>query len=126
MAPAGLQHALYIAVRNLRSKLRLLLPATCVVDGSLHHGIQYAVGRRHAAWPAALAPVDLPPSPSPPPFPAGISAEVFLCRRIAEETGGSYGVALHEAHAERLLLGLAPPPPTSAAFAGSDLVHSAG
>jgi hypothetical protein len=28
----------------------------------------------------------------------GVAAEVHVCRRIAQETGGSYGIALNETH----------------------------
>jgi transcription initiation factor TFIIH subunit 2 len=47
-----------------------------------------------------------------------------VCQRMAEETGGTYGIALNEAHLEELLLTHAPPPPASASSAGAELVSS--
>ena len=54
----------------------------------------------------------------------GIAAEVHVCRRMAEETGGTYGIALSEAHLEEILLAHAPPPPASASSAGAELVRA--
>jgi transcription initiation factor TFIIH subunit 2 len=51
-----------------------------------------------------------------------VAAEVYICRRIADDTGGTYGVALGEGHLRELMLALAPPPPASAALAGAELV----
>lgn len=42
----------------------------------------------------------------------GLAAEVFICKHIAQETGGKYAVALAENHLEDCLLGLVAPPPT--------------
>ncbi|KXZ56829.1 hypothetical protein GPECTOR_1g748 [Gonium pectorale] len=53
----------------------------------------------------------------------GVAAEVYVCRRIADDTGGSYGVALHEAHLEQLLMAHAHPPPASQAQARAELVR---
>ncbi|KAG2499971.1 hypothetical protein HYH03_002256 [Edaphochlamys debaryana] len=53
----------------------------------------------------------------------GVAAEVHVCRRIAEDTGGSYGVALHEGHMEQLLLAHANPPPTAPGRARAELVR---
>lgn len=53
----------------------------------------------------------------------GVAAEVYVCKRTASETGGSYGVATSEAHLEELLLGHAPPPPAAPGDAGVELVR---
>lgn len=53
----------------------------------------------------------------------GLSAEVYVCRRCADDTGGSYNVALSETHLEELLMAHAPPPPTSAQHSGAELVR---
>ncbi|GLC44389.1 hypothetical protein PLESTM_001591800 [Pleodorina starrii] len=53
----------------------------------------------------------------------GVAAEVYVCRRIAEETGGSYGVALNEAHLEQLMMGHSNPPPATSAQAKAELVR---
>lgn len=52
----------------------------------------------------------------------GVSAEVYLAKKISQDTGGTYGVALSESHLEELMLALAPPPPTSAAYTEAELV----
>mmetsp|Transcript_13699 Transcript_13699/g.29407 ORF Transcript_13699/g.29407 Transcript_13699/m.29407 type:complete len:458 (-) Transcript_13699:231-1604(-) len=52
----------------------------------------------------------------------GVAAEVYVCKRITDETGGTYGVALHEAHLEELMLSHAPPPPATSAHALAELV----
>jgi transcription initiation factor TFIIH subunit 2 len=36
---------------------------------------------------------------------------MHVARRLTEETGGVYGVALSESHLEELILAHAPPPP---------------
>jgi len=43
----------------------------------------------------------------------GVAAEVYICRLMAQRTGGSYGVALDEGHLEDLILAHATPPPSS-------------
>lgn len=48
-----------------------------------------------------------------------LSAEVFLSRRCAQDTGGTHAVARSEAHLEALLMAHVPPPPSAAAAAGS-------
>ncbi|KAG2442629.1 hypothetical protein HXX76_002714 [Chlamydomonas incerta] len=53
----------------------------------------------------------------------GVAAEVYVCRRITEDTGGTYGVALNEAHLEQLLMAHSPPPPATAAQAKAELVR---
>lgn len=55
---------------------------------------------------------------------AASDAVLLACRRIAEETGGHYKVALSEQHLQELLLEHSPPPPTTAARAGADLVST--
>lgn len=43
-----------------------------------------------------------------------LSAEMYICRRIAEETGGTYGTILDGKHFEDLLMAQVAPPPTIA------------
>lgn len=70
----------------------------------------------------------------PPPLPCsssrvsvvGVAAEVHVCRRMADDTGGTYAVALGGSHLEELMLTHAPPPPASAASAGAQLVRGGG
>lgn len=52
----------------------------------------------------------------------GLSAEIFICKHICQETGGSYSVALDESHFKELLLEHAPPPPAIAEFAIANLI----
>ncbi|ERN07420.1 general transcription factor IIH subunit 2 [Amborella trichopoda] len=52
----------------------------------------------------------------------GLSAEIYICKHLCEETGGSYTVALDESHFKELLLEHAPAPPAIAEFAVSNLV----
>ena len=52
----------------------------------------------------------------------GLAAEVHVCRRIADGTGGSYGVALDEGHLTDLALAHAPAPPLRTADAAASLV----
>ncbi|KAK3022437.1 hypothetical protein RJ639_047667, partial [Escallonia herrerae] len=52
----------------------------------------------------------------------GLSAEVFICRHLCQETGGSYSVALDESHLKELVLEHAPPPPAIAEFAIANLI----
>ena len=40
-----------------------------------------------------------------------VAAEMHVCRRMAEETGGMFGVAQSQLHLEELLMAHAPPPP---------------
>ncbi|KAL6077152.1 General transcription factor IIH subunit [Balamuthia mandrillaris] len=42
-----------------------------------------------------------------------LAAEVFVCRKTAEATGGTYHVALHQEHFKELMLLHTPPPPTA-------------
>lgn len=56
----------------------------------------------------------------------GVAAEVYVCRRITEDTGGTYGVALNEGHLEQLLMAHSPPPPATAAQAKAELVRPRG
>ncbi|KAL5699047.1 General transcription factor IIH subunit 2 [Ranunculus cassubicifolius] len=52
----------------------------------------------------------------------GLSAEIYICKYICQETGGSYTVAVDESHFKELLLEHAPPPPAIAEFAVSNLI----
>ncbi|KAK9690235.1 hypothetical protein RND81_09G114500 [Saponaria officinalis] len=52
----------------------------------------------------------------------GLSAEMFICKHICQETGGSYSVALDESHLKELLLEHAPPPPAIAEYAIANLI----
>ncbi|KAF3457095.1 hypothetical protein FNV43_RR01752 [Rhamnella rubrinervis] len=52
----------------------------------------------------------------------GLSAEIFICKHLCQETGGSYSVALDESHFKELILEHAPPPPAIAEFAISNLI----
>ncbi|KAI3857840.1 hypothetical protein MKX03_009959 [Papaver bracteatum] len=52
----------------------------------------------------------------------GLSAEVFVCKHLCQETGGSYTIALNEFHFKDLLLEHAPPPPAIAEFAVGNLI----
>ncbi|XP_057955750.1 general transcription factor IIH subunit 2 [Malania oleifera] len=52
----------------------------------------------------------------------GLSAEIFICKHLCQETGGSYSVALDESHFKELLLEYAPPPPAIAEFAIASLI----
>ncbi|GMH32946.1 hypothetical protein BSKO_00780 [Bryopsis sp. KO-2023] len=53
----------------------------------------------------------------------GLAAEVFVCKSIAEETGGPYHVASTEKHLEDTLIGLVPPPPAPARATQATLVR---
>ncbi|KAG1362481.1 general transcription factor IIH subunit 2 [Cocos nucifera] len=52
----------------------------------------------------------------------GLSAEIYTCKHLSEETGGSYTVALDESHFKELLLEHAPPPPAIAEYAAANLI----
>ncbi|XP_044507017.1 general transcription factor IIH subunit 2 isoform X2 [Mangifera indica] len=52
----------------------------------------------------------------------GLSAEMFICKHLCRETGGSYSVALDESHFKELILEHAPPPPAIAEFAIANLI----
>uniref|UniRef100_A0A7N0UG12 VWFA domain-containing protein n=1 Tax=Kalanchoe fedtschenkoi TaxID=63787 RepID=A0A7N0UG12_KALFE len=53
----------------------------------------------------------------------GLSAEMFICKHLCQETGGSYSVALDESHFKELLLEHAPPPPAIAEYAVASLIR---
>ena len=46
----------------------------------------------------------------------GLAAEVWVCRRIAKETGGEYNVLLDDHHLKELMLNLVEPPPAAGSF----------
>uniref|UniRef100_A0A1J3K6Z1 General transcription factor IIH subunit n=1 Tax=Noccaea caerulescens TaxID=107243 RepID=A0A1J3K6Z1_NOCCA len=52
----------------------------------------------------------------------GLSAEMFICKYLCQETGGLYSVAIDEVHLKDLLLEHAPPPPAIAEFAVANLI----
>nr|XP_043609149.1 general transcription factor IIH subunit 2 [Erigeron canadensis] len=52
----------------------------------------------------------------------GLSAEIYICKYLSQETGGLYSVALDEAHLKELILDHAPPPPAIAEFAIANLI----
>ncbi|KAL5712311.1 General transcription factor IIH subunit 2 [Ranunculus cassubicifolius] len=52
----------------------------------------------------------------------GLSAEIYICKHLCQETGGSYTVAVDESHFKELVLEHAPPPPAIAEFAVSNLI----
>jgi len=52
----------------------------------------------------------------------GLAAEIFICKHLCDETGGSYTVALDESHFKELLLEHAPPPPAIAEYAAANLI----
>ncbi|PWA44561.1 general transcription factor II H2 [Artemisia annua] len=53
----------------------------------------------------------------------GLSAELYICKYLCQETGGLYSVALDEAHLKELILEHAPPPPAIAEFAIANLIR---
>ncbi|CAA6666438.1 unnamed protein product [Spirodela intermedia] len=52
----------------------------------------------------------------------GLSAEIYICKHLCAETGGSYTVALDEAHFKELLQEHAPPSPAIAEYAVANLI----
>ncbi|MBA0615451.1 hypothetical protein Godav_015588 [Gossypium davidsonii] len=52
----------------------------------------------------------------------GLAAEMFICKHLCQETGGTYSVALDESHFKELILEHAPPPPAIAEFAVANLI----
>ncbi|XP_071939932.1 general transcription factor IIH subunit 2-like isoform X2 [Coffea arabica] len=52
----------------------------------------------------------------------GLSAELYICKYLCQETGGLYSVALDEPHLKELVLEHAPPPPAIAEFAIANLI----
>lgn len=53
----------------------------------------------------------------------GLAAEVFLCKRMAQDTVGMYSVALNEGHMEQLMLEHSTPPPQPPGSGGASLVR---
>jgi len=49
----------------------------------------------------------------------GIGAETYICRKLADETSGTYSVACNEEHFQELLLLHTPPPPTQSKIEAS-------
>ena len=49
---------------------------------------------------------------------------MHVARRLTEETGGVYGVALSEAHLDELIMAHAPPPPALVRPTGADVACS--
>ncbi|KAI4348588.1 hypothetical protein L6164_009296 [Bauhinia variegata] len=52
----------------------------------------------------------------------GLAAEMFICKHLCQETGGTYTIALDEAHFKELILEHAPPPPSIAEYATANLI----
>jgi transcription initiation factor TFIIH subunit 2 len=52
-----------------------------------------------------------------------VAAEMYLCRRMSEETGGMFGVSTSQHHLEELLMAHAPPPPLNEEATKASLVH---
>ncbi|XP_028761501.1 general transcription factor IIH subunit 2 isoform X3 [Neltuma alba] len=52
----------------------------------------------------------------------GLAAEMFICKHLCQETGGTYSVAMDEAHLKELILEHAPPPPAIAEYATASLI----
>ncbi|XVF47131.1 hypothetical protein PTKIN_Ptkin03bG0084400 [Pterospermum kingtungense] len=52
----------------------------------------------------------------------GLAAEMFMCKHLCQETGGTDSVALDESHFKELILEHAPPPPAIAEFAIANLI----
>nr|CAG4647893.1 EOG090X05VA [Moina brachiata]SVE93003.1 EOG090X05VA [Moina brachiata] len=49
----------------------------------------------------------------------GLAAEVWVCRKLAKETGGDYNVLLDDHHLKELMLNLVEPPPAAGAMEAS-------
>ncbi|KAK2362921.1 general transcription factor IIH subunit [Trifolium repens] len=52
----------------------------------------------------------------------GLAAEMFICKHLCQETGGTYSVALDESHFKELILEHSPPPPAIAEYATANLI----
>ncbi|KAL4856793.1 General transcription factor IIH subunit 2 [Chlorella vulgaris] len=53
----------------------------------------------------------------------GLAAEVYVCRRMTEQTGGTYTVATGEGHLQELMLSHAVPPPAAPGTSSVSLVR---
>ncbi|KAK9805068.1 hypothetical protein WJX73_010881 [Symbiochloris irregularis] len=53
----------------------------------------------------------------------GLAAQMYICSRITEDTGGSYTVAMNEHHLQELVMAHSPPPPTRQADSAASLVR---
>eukprot|EP00227_Mantoniella_beaufortii_P003497 CAMPEP_0197611752 /NCGR_PEP_ID=MMETSP1326-20131121/55994_1 /TAXON_ID=1155430 /ORGANISM="Genus nov. species nov., Strain RCC2288" /LENGTH=376 /DNA_ID=CAMNT_0043180435 /DNA_START=38 /DNA_END=1165 /DNA_ORIENTATION=- len=52
-----------------------------------------------------------------------VAAEMHVCRRMTEETGGTFGVSTTQHHLDELLMAHAPPPPLNEESTQASLVH---
>ncbi|KAL5098769.1 hypothetical protein RYX36_003096, partial [Vicia faba] len=52
----------------------------------------------------------------------GLAAEMFICKHLCQETGGTYSIALDESHFKELILEHCPPPPAIAEYATANLI----
>jgi transcription initiation factor TFIIH subunit 2 len=110
---ASLQNGLDLAVASLKSvppyghrEVLILLAALSTCDPG---NVMDAARAAHAARVRVSV--------------VGLAAEVHVCRAVAQETGGTYGVATGEAHLESLMLGHATPPPAAPGSSGVSLVR---
>ncbi|KAI7839973.1 hypothetical protein COHA_006294 [Chlorella ohadii] len=53
----------------------------------------------------------------------GLSAEMYVCRRMSQQTGGTYTVAMNEGHLQELMLEHAVPPPAPPGSSSVSLVR---
>ncbi|KAG0582307.1 hypothetical protein M758_3G047500 [Ceratodon purpureus] len=53
----------------------------------------------------------------------GLSAEIYICKLLCDQTGGIYSVATNEAHLKELIMEHAPPPPVQAEISVASLVR---
>jgi len=110
---ASLQNGLDLAVDSLRRippyghrEVLVLLAALATCDpGNINDSIKAAK--------AAKVRVSV----------VGIAAEVHVCRTMAQETGGTCGVALGDGHLEELMLEHATPPPAPPGSNAASLVR---
>ncbi|CAL0322921.1 unnamed protein product [Lupinus luteus] len=51
-----------------------------------------------------------------------LAAEMFICKHLCQDTGGTYSVALDETHFKELILEHAPSPPAIAEYATANLI----
>ncbi|XP_002977382.2 general transcription factor IIH subunit 2 [Selaginella moellendorffii] len=53
----------------------------------------------------------------------GLTAEIYICKHISQETGGSYAVAMNEGHLKEILLEHVPPPAAMPDASSASLVR---